>query len=120
MLVELSGQFDHQTSLRVHIRTRFHAAMPPEQAKLNLEKRIPLHREGTPEDVAAVIATLATNDFITGENLVIDGGTSMRIVEGEMELVEMLNQTWRCGTGDRPPTRGIRNKQPPESGPVAT
>jgi NAD(P)-dependent dehydrogenase (short-subunit alcohol dehydrogenase family) len=62
------------------IRTRFHAAMTPEQAKLNLEKRIPLHREGTPEEVATVIATLATNDFITGENLVIDGGMSMRIV----------------------------------------
>ena len=62
------------------IRTRFHAAMTPEQAKLNLEKRIPLHREGTPEDVAAVIAMLAANDFITGENLVIDGGMSMRIV----------------------------------------
>lgn len=62
------------------IRTRFHAAMSPEQAKLNLEKRIPLHREGKPEDVAAVIAMLATNDFITGENVVIDGGMSMRIV----------------------------------------
>jgi NAD(P)-dependent dehydrogenase (short-subunit alcohol dehydrogenase family) len=62
------------------IRTRFHAAMSPEQAKLNLEKRIPLHREGTPEGVATVIATLVTNDFITGENLVIDGGMSMRIV----------------------------------------
>jgi NAD(P)-dependent dehydrogenase (short-subunit alcohol dehydrogenase family) len=62
------------------IRTRFHAAMTPEQAKINLERRIPLHREGKPEEVAAVIATLATNDFITGENFVMDGGMSMRIV----------------------------------------
>jgi NAD(P)-dependent dehydrogenase (short-subunit alcohol dehydrogenase family) len=42
--------------------------------------RVPLHREGTPENVATAIATLIENDFITGENLVIDGGMTMRIV----------------------------------------
>jgi len=32
------------------------------------------------QDVAALIATLIENDFITGENFVIDGGMTMRIV----------------------------------------
>ena len=62
------------------IRTRFHDGLTPEQVKNNIEKRIPLHREGTTQEVAEVIATLVSNDFITGENVVIDGGMSMRIV----------------------------------------
>jgi hypothetical protein len=32
------------------------------------------------EDVAALIGTLVENDFIIGENLVVDGGMTMRIV----------------------------------------
>lgn len=62
------------------VRTRFHDGLTAEQVKNNIEKRIPLHREGTTQEVAEVIATLVSNDFITGENVVIDGGMSMRIV----------------------------------------
>jgi NAD(P)-dependent dehydrogenase (short-subunit alcohol dehydrogenase family) len=61
------------------IRTRFHANMTAETKKNNLENRIPLHREGTPEQVAQVIAELIANDYITGETMVIDGGLTMRI-----------------------------------------
>ena len=61
------------------IRTRFHASMTPEQRRLNLESRIPLHREGKPEDVASLICELAENDYITGETIAIDGGLTMRI-----------------------------------------
>ena len=61
------------------IKTRFHAAMTPDQERHNKENRIPLKRFGTPEDVAHVIVMLAENDFITGENVVIDGGMTMRI-----------------------------------------
>ena len=61
------------------IRTDFHKAMSAEQKKLNEEKRIPLHREGRPEEVAKVIAGLVEADYITGENIVIDGGLSSRI-----------------------------------------
>jgi NAD(P)-dependent dehydrogenase (short-subunit alcohol dehydrogenase family) len=61
------------------IRTRFHAAMTPEQRRLNLEQRIPLHREGTPEQVADLVLALVTNDYITGETMTIDGGLTMRI-----------------------------------------
>jgi NAD(P)-dependent dehydrogenase (short-subunit alcohol dehydrogenase family) len=62
------------------IRTPFHEALTPEQAANNIQNRIPLHMEGKPEDVAALITTLVENDFVTGENFVIDGGMTMRIV----------------------------------------
>lgn len=61
------------------IRTAFHAKMPPEVKEHNLKNRIPLHREGTPEQVATVIRELITNDYITGETYTIDGGLTMRI-----------------------------------------
>jgi len=61
------------------IRTRFHDQMTPEQKKYNLEHRIPLRREGTPEQVATLIAEVAANDYITGETFTIDGGLTMRI-----------------------------------------
>ncbi len=61
------------------IRTRFHEKMSPEQKKHNLDNRIPLHREGTPEQVATLIAEVVTNDYITGETFTVDGGLTMRI-----------------------------------------
>ena len=61
------------------IRTRFHENMTPEQKQYNLEHRIPLHREGTPAQVATLIAEVATNDYVTGETFTIDGGLTMRI-----------------------------------------
>ena len=61
------------------IRTRFHANMSETQKKLNLEQRIPLHREGTPAQVASLITELVTNDYLTGETFTIDGGLTMRI-----------------------------------------
>jgi NAD(P)-dependent dehydrogenase (short-subunit alcohol dehydrogenase family) len=61
------------------IRTAFHAQMPPEVKKNNLENRIPLHREGTPEQVGTLILEMVTNDYITGETFTIDGGLTMRI-----------------------------------------
>jgi NAD(P)-dependent dehydrogenase (short-subunit alcohol dehydrogenase family) len=62
------------------IRTRFHADMSAERKEHNLKNRIPLHREGTAEQVAEAVALLITNDYITGETLVIDGGLTSRIV----------------------------------------
>ena len=61
------------------IRTPFQKFLTPEQVQNNIENRIPLHREGTSEQVADLIAALIENDFITGENMVIDGGMTMRI-----------------------------------------
>ncbi|HEY3770802.1 MAG TPA: SDR family NAD(P)-dependent oxidoreductase [Candidatus Angelobacter sp.] len=62
------------------IRTRFQDHLTPDQVANNIKNRIPLHREGKPEEVADAIAMLVCNDFITGENVVIDGGMTMRIV----------------------------------------
>ena len=42
-------------------------------------RRIPLHREGTPDQVASLIVELVKNDYITGETFTIDGGLTMRI-----------------------------------------
>jgi len=61
------------------IRTKFHEKMSPEQRKLNLEHRIPLHREGTSEQVGDVILMLVKNDYITGDTVTIDGGLTSRI-----------------------------------------
>ena len=61
------------------IRTRFHERMSAEQKKLNLDHRIPLKREGTPEQVADAILMLVENDYITGDTVTIDGGLTMRI-----------------------------------------
>jgi NAD(P)-dependent dehydrogenase (short-subunit alcohol dehydrogenase family) len=61
------------------IRTRFHDDMSAERKELNLKHRIPLHREGTAEQVAEVVALLVTSDYITGETIVIDGGLTSRI-----------------------------------------
>jgi 3-oxoacyl-[acyl-carrier protein] reductase len=73
------------TNIRVNcvapgvIRTAFHASMTEATKQYNLENRIPLKREGKPEQVATVIRELITNDYITGETVVIDGGLTMRI-----------------------------------------
>ncbi len=62
------------------IRTPFQDHLTAEQVADNIENRIPLHREGKPEEVALLIESLIENDFVTGENFVIDGGMTMRIV----------------------------------------
>ena len=51
----------------------------PQQVKDELLRQIPLARFGTPEDVAAAIAFLASDDsaYITGQVLVVDGGMVM-------------------------------------------
>jgi NAD(P)-dependent dehydrogenase (short-subunit alcohol dehydrogenase family) len=78
--------FDHaHEDIRVNvvapgiIRTRFHAGMTEATKAHNLEKRIPLRREGTIEDVATAALELISNEFITGEVITVDGGMSMRI-----------------------------------------
>lgn len=61
------------------IRTDFHSQMTPEQKANNLKNRIPLAREGSPEQVAELIKQLVTNEYLTGETVTIDGGLTMRI-----------------------------------------
>lgn len=61
------------------IRTDFHAGMTEERKRYNEQHRIPLRREGTPEQVAEAMCALALNAYITGENLTVDGGLTMHI-----------------------------------------
>ncbi|MBO9188066.1 MULTISPECIES: SDR family NAD(P)-dependent oxidoreductase [Rhizobium] len=62
------------------IRTPFQDGMTDIAKANNIANRIPLKREGRPEDVADVIVQLIGNEFMTGETIVIDGGMSMRMV----------------------------------------
>jgi NAD(P)-dependent dehydrogenase (short-subunit alcohol dehydrogenase family) len=55
------------------VRTDFHRNMSAAQKRLNEEQRIPLHREGRPEEVAQLIAALVEVDYVTGENVTTDG-----------------------------------------------
>jgi 3-oxoacyl-[acyl-carrier protein] reductase len=61
------------------IRTRFQDKMTETAKAHNIANRIPLRREGTPQDVAEAAIALIQNEFITGEVLTVDGGMSMRI-----------------------------------------
>lgn len=54
------------------------ATLEDPEKKLALEREIPLHRVGSPEEVAALVAYLASDaaSYITGTTVFIDGGLS--------------------------------------------
>jgi 3-oxoacyl-[acyl-carrier protein] reductase len=60
--------------------TEFHARFTPPDAFVAAEKTVPLGRAGTPEEVARVIAFLASDDasYLVGETIEINGGLLMR------------------------------------------
>lgn len=60
------------------IKTDMSEVLPDKQKDLMI-KNIPLKREGTPEDVAKVIAFLVSDmaDYITGQVIKVDGGMVM-------------------------------------------
>jgi 3-oxoacyl-[acyl-carrier protein] reductase len=48
-----------------------------EQELKELQDKIPVKRLGTPEDIAKLVYTLTIdNNYITGQNIIIDGGFS--------------------------------------------
>ena len=60
------------------IETDMTAAMPPE-ARAAMSAGIPLERLGTPDDVAGMVAVLASDlsRYVTGQVFVVDGGLVM-------------------------------------------
>jgi pteridine reductase len=46
----------------------------PDAERRRFENETPMHRVGTPEDVAAAVCYLATANYVTGETLFVDGG----------------------------------------------
>ncbi|HYJ21882.1 MAG TPA: SDR family oxidoreductase [Solirubrobacterales bacterium] len=68
------------------VRTRFAAALY-EKAEAEVAARYPLGRLGTPEDVAAAVAFLLSEEasWITGETLVVDGGLSWATAAEDLE-----------------------------------
>jgi NAD(P)-dependent dehydrogenase (short-subunit alcohol dehydrogenase family) len=47
---------------------------PPDEEYI---RRVPLHRTGTGDDIAAAAIYLATSDFVTGQVIVVDGGRTL-------------------------------------------
>lgn len=61
------------------VETRMTGRLSPEQVKMHLEQ-VPLGRAGKPEEIAAAVVFLASDDasYITGQVLNVDGGLVMR------------------------------------------
>ena len=61
------------------IRTRLHEKQTDPEDYRNLIKRIPLGRDGKPEDCVAAVLLLASDDgaYITGQIIEINGGMAM-------------------------------------------
>jgi NAD(P)-dependent dehydrogenase (short-subunit alcohol dehydrogenase family) len=57
-----------------------HEAVPDDLLEERLYNRIPLGRFGKPEEIASAILFLASDEssFMTGSELVIDGGATSR------------------------------------------
>ena len=51
----------------------------PEKARKGITGRVPMKKEGAPQDVASIIAYLATDDagYITGANVMLTGGLDL-------------------------------------------
>jgi NAD(P)-dependent dehydrogenase (short-subunit alcohol dehydrogenase family) len=61
-----------------------HLCQTPEQSHLGREQQ-PVGRVGVPNDIAAMVALLISTEtgFITGQNIVIDGGMTKRMIYAE-------------------------------------
>ena len=61
-------------------RTTFHARFTPREAFEATARTVPLGRAGSPDDVAAAIVFLATDQsaYLTGETIEINGGLFMK------------------------------------------
>ncbi|WP_327318877.1 SDR family NAD(P)-dependent oxidoreductase [Streptomyces sp. NBC_01235] len=78
LAVEYGGQIRFNSVLPGAVVTALWAGVPHEY-KAKTAARTPVGRLGAPEDIAAAVAFLASDDasFVTGQNLLVDGGRSI-------------------------------------------
>jgi len=86
----LDPLLDHALELAPEVRVNAVApgtVLPPddmpEAAVARLARRIPLRRTGEAEDVAEAVLYLARAPFVTGQELVVDGGRTVAAVPAE-------------------------------------
>jgi acetoacetyl-CoA reductase len=62
-----------------YLRTKMVTQVPDEIMRTKILPQIPLGRLGEPDEVAALVAYLASEDaaFVTGANIAINGGQHM-------------------------------------------
>ena len=84
-LIGLTKSIAHEGAMRnirvnsiapVMIDTQMTAALS-ERVQKNILEQIPLKRFGNPDEVAQTAIFLAQNDYIAGQNIVVDGGMTM-------------------------------------------
>jgi len=63
---------------------------------------IPLQRPGRPDEIASAVVWLASpgSGFTTGQNVVIDGGQTLRGMQGPHDMVEIARARKRTGSSD--------------------
>jgi len=51
----------------------------PEKTRIGITARVPMRKEGSPQDVASIVAYLATDEarYITGANIMVTGGLDL-------------------------------------------
>jgi 3-oxoacyl-[acyl-carrier protein] reductase len=54
----------------------------PEDVRAKIEKRVPMRKEGSPQDVAAIVVFLASDGakYMTGANVVLSGGLDLFVM----------------------------------------
>lgn len=80
-----------------YIATRLtRAVVDDDQLRARLERRIPMARIGTVDDVAGVVAFLCSPDaaYLTGQDLIVDGGSVLPSHQSD-ELLRALLDRWR-------------------------
>ncbi|SCU87425.1 hypothetical protein CNECB9_470002 [Cupriavidus necator] len=72
--------FDHPPVSPGYIATKMVTAVPQEVLDTKIIPQIPVGRLGKPEEVAALIAYLCSEEaaFVTGANIAINGGQHMQ------------------------------------------